>query len=46
MLPPTTNSNYYINTETKNHMLKSIFVLTNVLLHWFTPKKKKPTLPY
>ena len=29
--PHATNSN--INTDTKNHMLKSIFVLTNVLLH-------------
>ena len=29
MPPPNSN----INTDTKNHMLKSIFVLTNVLLH-------------
>ena len=29
MSPPNSN----INTDTKNHMLKSIFVLTNVLLH-------------
>ena len=30
-MSPPTNSN--IHTDTKNHMLKSIFVLTNVLLH-------------
>ena len=30
-MPPPPNSN--INTDTKKHMLKSIFVLTNVLLH-------------
>ena len=30
--PPQTNSN--IHTDTKNLMLKSIFVLTNVLLHF------------
>ena len=40
----------YINTDTKNHMLKSIFVLTNVFLtyqtNWFTQKKNPKALPY
>ena len=43
MPPPHTNSN--INTDTKNHMLKSICVFTNVLLNIKQTglyKQKKP----
>ena len=46
MSPPQTNSN--IHTDTKNLMLKSIFVLTNVLLHFKQTglHKKKNQKPF
>ena len=45
MSPSQTNSN--IHTDTKNLMLKSIFVLTNVLLHFKqTGLHKKTQKPF